>query len=86
MILPYGAMYLEAITRTRILHRELRTLCVLSINYKTRMSFGDKMEDIEQRAKDAAAEGKKDVKNDWAQTKADAEKAKNEVDADIDKM
>ena len=50
------------------------------------MTFGDKMDEIEQRAKEGAAEGKKDIKNDWAQTKADAEKAKNDVDAEIDKM
>jgi len=53
---------------------------------KTIMAFGDKMREIEDRAKDAAAEGKKKVKNDWAQTKADAEKAKNEADAEVDKM
>ena len=49
-------------------------------------SFGDKMREIEERAKDAAAEGKKGVKNAWADTKASAEKAKNEVESEIDKM
>jgi hypothetical protein len=49
-------------------------------------SFGDKMKDIEERAKDTGTEAKKDVKNDWAQTKADAEKAKNDLDAEVDKM
>jgi hypothetical protein len=50
------------------------------------MSFGDKMKDIEERAKDATTEGKKDIKNDWAQTKADAEKVGNEVEAESDKL
>jgi hypothetical protein len=50
------------------------------------MSIGDKMKEIENRAKDAAADGKKAVKDDWAQTKADAEKAKNAAQAQVDKM
>jgi hypothetical protein len=50
------------------------------------MSIGDKMREIEERAKDAAAEGKKDIKNAWADTKAAAEKAKNEVESHVDKM
>ena len=44
------------------------------------------MKDIEERAKDAGAGAKKDIKNDWAQTKADAEKAKNEIQSDVDRM
>ncbi len=63
-----------------------RTISVLADKYKNMSSFGDKMREIEERAKDGTTEVKKNIKNDWAQTKADAEKAKNELDADVDKM
>ncbi len=44
------------------------------------------MREIEERAKNATADGKKAIKNDWADTKADAEKAKNNLGAEVDKM
>jgi hypothetical protein len=50
------------------------------------MTFGDKIREIEERAKDAAAEGKKKARNAWADTKANVEKARNELDARIDQM
>jgi hypothetical protein len=50
------------------------------------MSLGDKMREIEDRAKNASTETEKNIKNDWAQTKADAEKAKNDIEAEADKM
>ena len=43
------------------------------------------MREIEERAKDATAEGKKNVKNAWADTKNAAEKAQNEVESEVDK-
>jgi hypothetical protein len=51
-----------------------------------RMSIGDKLQEIEQRAREAGTEAKKDAKNAWADTKAAAEKAKNEIEAEVDKM
>lgn len=50
------------------------------------MSIGDKMNEIEEKAKHAKAESEKDLKNAWTDTKAAAEKTKNEADAHVDQM
>ncbi len=50
------------------------------------MSIGDKMREIEEKAKQAKAETEKNLKNAWTDTKADAEKTKNETDTEVDQM
>jgi hypothetical protein len=45
------------------------------------MSFGDKMKDIEDRAKSDYAETKKDVKDAWTDTKAATDKSQHEIQA-----
>lgn len=49
------------------------------------MSIGDKMREIEERAKEGAVDAERHVKNDWAQTKADVEKLRNDMEAEADK-
>ena len=44
------------------------------------------MQEIEDRAKKRATEGKKQIKDAWVDTKATAEKAKNEVESKVDQM
>lgn len=46
----------------------------------------DDTNDMEQKAKDALADGKKDAKDAWADTKAAAEKAGNKINSEIEKM
>ena len=50
------------------------------------MSDENTHEDLEQKAKDTIADGKEHVKDAWVDTKAAAEKAKNAVEAEVDKM
>ena len=50
------------------------------------MSDENTREDMEQKAKDAVANGKEGVKDAWVDTKAAAEKTKNAVESEVDKM
>ncbi|MDR3571641.1 MAG: hypothetical protein P4L81_05630 [Candidatus Pacebacteria bacterium] len=43
-------------------------------------------ESITDKAKDAYVEGKKNVKNAWVDTKAAAEKTKNDIEAQEEKL
>jgi len=50
------------------------------------MTFEDDARDAEQGTKDAFAEGKKDIKDAWTDTKAAGEKAEHEVESEADKL
>jgi hypothetical protein len=47
--------------------------------------MNDEDKSLADKAHNAMSEGEKDVKNAWADTKAEAEKAKNDVEAEADK-
>jgi hypothetical protein len=50
------------------------------------MAFDDDTKNLGEDMKDSYAEGKKDIKNAWADTKNAAEKTENELDAEVDKL
>ena len=50
------------------------------------MAFDDKAEEMKQQTKDGIADGKKNIKDAWVDTKAATEKTKNEIEAEREKL
>jgi|GEM_PF-2126181 len=67
------------------LHASDATIVVLPVSKKI-MAFEDNIDNVEQNAKNTFADGKKNVKDAWADTKAAAEKAGNEMEAEEEKL
>ena len=50
------------------------------------MAFKDTIENAKQKAKDALADGKKEAKDVWVDTKAAAEKTRNAMESEREKL